>query len=41
MASTIESLFAKDPIFGAPRVDLDRLAASRPIHEMPGFMPDW
>ena len=41
MAAAIETLVAQDAIFGAPKVDLEKLAASPPIHERPGFIPAW
>ncbi|MBB4275694.1 MULTISPECIES: amidase [Rhizobium] len=41
MAAAIEALLADDPELGVPQIDLDRLAASAPIKDMPGFIPDW
>lgn len=41
MAAAIEALLADDATFGVPTVDLDELASSVPIRDVPGFMPDW
>jgi Asp-tRNA(Asn)/Glu-tRNA(Gln) amidotransferase A subunit family amidase len=41
MAAAIEALLADDAEFGVPKIDLARLAASAPIKDVPGFMPDW
>lgn len=41
MAAAIEALLADDATFGVPKIDLDKLASSGPIKDVPGFMPDW
>ncbi|WP_320203181.1 amidase [Agrobacterium rosae] len=41
MAAAIEALLADDATFGVSTVDLDKLASSGPIRDVPGFMPEW